>query len=80
MNNTKTCSIENLHGNKLNMQLAPEMILNKSVVYDTKTYKIIQIIDSENADTSKLNENHDFMPVELWNSSSNKTIFPTIKI
>ncbi len=28
--NTKTCSLENIHGDRLNMELAPEMIINES--------------------------------------------------
>ena len=50
----------------------------RTVIYKERTYAIVRIVEGE-ISISDIKQDEDFMPVDMWNQSDNKNIFPTIK-
>ena len=49
----------------------------RSVVYELGSFKVVKVVDD--ISITDLKDSEDFMPLEMWNSSSDKEKFPTLK-
>lgn len=51
----------------------------RSVIYKIGTFEIVEVVDDETLSIVNLKDNEDFMPVDMWNESTDKEKFPTIE-
>lgn len=54
------------------------LLSEQQVIYSIPSYSIIRIVDE--VSITELKDDEDFMPIELWNQSNNKEIFPLINV
>lgn len=54
------------------------LLSEQQVIYSIPSYSIIRIVDE--VSITELKDDEDFMPIELWNQSNNKKIFPLINL